>query len=126
MPPHAEGAGCGGCPGPFHDLCNDDLVTTLTSELTADFLSAVRVACLTCWKASNPPPAASYIYLMEDYRHDVSLQAHRQATVAALAEGYGYEGSLNDLQYAAHREAYAAGDDSQLEAMLRHVHPAAG
>ena len=92
-----------------------------TTALDAGLLKAVRITCFTCWKASHKPPPATALYLMDDYKWEMGCALRLQEDALRVAHDAGYSGNSNDLLYLAHREAFAAGDESQLEAMLRHV-----
>ena len=95
---------------------------SLVADLAPDVLEAVAATCLRCWKETHRPPPASALYLMDDYKWEVTCQLRRQDVAQQMAWDSGYEGTLDDLQYAAHREMYArSGDDADLAAMLRHV-----
>lgn len=75
-----------------------------------------------CWKEAHRPPAASALYLLDDYKWAVTCQVRLEAEAVQLAWDDGYQGTLNDLRHAAHREMYArSGDDAHLARMLRHV-----
>lgn len=89
--------------------------------LAPDLLEAVAATCAKCWRETHRPPPASAIYLMDDYKRAVTCQLRLEDTAARLAWEHGYQGTLNDLQLAAHREMYGRGDDAQLAKMLRHV-----
>jgi len=94
---------------------------SLTAAVAPDVLEAVAAACVECWKETLQIPPASALYLMDDYLWAVSCQRRLQDAAAQLAREHGYQGTLNDLLIAAHREMYARGDDAQLARMLRHI-----
>src|SRR5258708_39338832 len=91
------------------------------ADVSPDVLEAVAVTCVKCWKETHQPPPASALYLMDDYKWETGHQVRLENEAAQLARGDGYQGTLDDLQHAAHREMYARGDDAQLDKMLRHV-----
>lgn len=87
----------------------------------ADLMQAIARSCPDCWKADHAPAAADdldgYVRALRHLvRHDLEL--------LDLAAEYGYDGTGNDLRYAAHREMYARGDDAQMARMMRHVRDA--
>ena len=95
---------------------------SIAAVLAPDVLEAVAATCVKCWKETHRPPPASAIYLMDDYQWEVRCQVRLESDAARLARGSGYQGTLNGLQHAAHREMYArTGDDADLAKMLRHV-----
>ncbi len=95
------------------------------ADVSPDVLEAVAVTCVKCWKETHQPPPASALYLMDDYKWEVGHQATLENEAAQLARGDGYQGTLDDLQHAAHREMYArSGSDADLARMLRHVEAA--
>lgn len=89
--------------------------------LPPDLLEAVAATCVKCWRAARPlPPPAE----LDDYRLALKDVMTRQYTVAGWAWDDGCEGTLNDLQRTAHREAYIrSGSPADLIKMLRHVTP---
>ncbi len=94
----------------------------LAVALEPDVLEAIAATCARCWKDAHPPPPATAIYLMDDYKWEAVRQLRLQSEAAQLARDSGHHGSLNDLQHAAHREMYArSGDGTHLARMLRHV-----
>ncbi len=86
-----------------------------------DLLEMVTTTCVQCWIEAHRPPPASAIYLMDDYNWALTCQIRLENQAVQLACKYGYQGTLDDLRHAAHREMYARGDDAQLTKMLRHV-----
>ena len=97
---------------------------SVAAPLAPEVLEAVAATCLRCWKETNLPPPASAIYLMDDYEWAVICRRSLQDSAVRLARERGYQGTVNDLQHAAHREMYArSGDAADLARMLRHVIP---
>src|SRR5262249_4961377 len=95
--------------------------------MPVDIRDRLRSWCDCCWRAAHPPPPHSPLEigpsLYGDWQHEAKWNASRGRQAADFAHQAGYEGSVNDLQYAAHREAYTLGDDEELRAMLNHVQP---
>jgi hypothetical protein len=97
------------------------------AEMLADLMKTMNSHCSKCWRADHPPPADSAIYLMDDYKHDLRYVLRHESDIMRLAMECGYDGTANDLFYAAHREAYAlSGEDADLARMIRHVTVADG
>src|SRR5258708_6698709 len=95
------------------------------ADVSPDVLEAVAVTCVKCWKETHQPPPPSALYLMDDYKWETGHQVRLENEAAQLARGDGYQGTLDELQHAAHREMYArSGSDTDLARMLRHVEAA--
>ena len=91
-------------------------------DLAPDVLEAIASTCVTCWKADHPPPPASAIYLMDDWKWELVCQGRTHNRAVKLALDGGWQGRGTELNIAAHREMYArTGDDTHLDRMLRHV-----
>lgn len=95
-----------------------DVATLTTAEVPADLMRTVAANCPACFKATYAPTPEGDL---DGLVRKLSILYRLQGDALMVAAAYGYHGTTNDLQYAAHREMYAQGDDTQLACMLRHV-----